>query len=363
MAVFVILFIYLALVAVIVQRIPSVRKRRLSQTVLSGFGLWIVLALRSPLCGIDLYQNGYGYIPVFSEIAEMPFRDFVRMIVSGDAFVGFELGWQFLCKFISFFSSSPQFFLAVIAGIGVLLVSNVIYRYSENIFLSFVVYMCFDLYLFSFSGLRQATALVVTFYAFRYIVEQKPVRFVLTVLAAVTMHASAVVFFVMYPLSKVRLNMPMGIGMFGGLVVLIPFLSQIVSFLVGMIFGSRFLEYENEGGSVTMFVVYSLIFFLTYLCRNRDNLNIYRWAILMAVASQSLGFISTGAMTRIGYYFSIFFTLVFPLIILSFKGVKFRLFITMVAAILFFLFFYLTSSGGYLNVVPYHFFWEANQTI
>ena len=89
-----------------------------------------------------------------------------------------------------------------------------------------------------------------------------------------------------------------------------------------------------------------------------ENILKLRGLILFAVIGQSLGIISSSSMTRIGFYFSIFFTLLIPEISNSFFGKKNRVLGSFITSVMFILFFYLTVKDGYLDVVPYYYFWE-----
>ena len=212
----------------------------------------------------------------------------------------------------------------------------------------------------SFSGLRQSTAFTLTFFSFHFLVNKKKWLFALIVLLASSLHTSALVFLIAYPLQKIRLDQGRGIISIILVFAIVPFLSSIVSTIVPIIYGNRYQYYQDEGGSITLFLLYTLIFFFSLkidittiqerLCRN---------LIVFAVACQSLGYISTGAMTRIGFYFSIFFTLLFPELVKVYSGTSGKRILFTILALLFFAFFFLTNRGGYLNVVPYYFFWET----
>lgn len=329
---------------------------RAIQTALSALGVWIVLALRSPYCGVDLLGigEGAGYIGTFKRLTYSSWSDL-------NTIEYFEPGWTVYCKLCSYISDDPQMFLAITAAITVGLIAWMIYRYAQSVFLAFVIYVSFGLYLFAFSGIRQALALSITFFASHFVIQKKYLwLFIALVLLASSIHTSAIIFLIVWPVSNIRLTKWRGVCMLGALFAILPLLSSIVQFIVPIIFGRNYGSYEDEGGAITMFLVYA-VFFILSLTANMPN-NLYRWMLLLAVAGQSLGVISTGAMTRIAYYFSIYFILFIPEYMSCFKTQQGKLFIAIVS-ILFVVFFYLTSSGGYLNVVPYHFFWESGYTI
>lgn len=323
------------------------------RTTLHGIGIWLVLALRSPLNGIDIA----GYCRGFTYISEQ-----FSFVESFTEIVYYEQGWVVLNKLISYLTTDIHIFLAIVAGIMIGLVSWGIYKNSKDIFLSFVIFISFGLYVMCFSGLRQSLAFSVTFYSFRFIKEDRFVPFLLCVLLASTFHISSIIFLVAWLVRKVRLPFVKGAWFLAIYCILvIPFLRIFVPIVIMLLFGGeKYQHYQDEGGAITMFVVYSLMFLLSYLIKadNDKRLNFYRWMILFATMCQSLGIISSGAMTRISYYFTIFFPLFFAELVAHVHGFQKKV-LSGLGAVLFVIFFYLTTSDGYLDVVPYHFFWES----
>ena len=326
---------------------------RAIQTILSAFGVWLVLALRSPYCGVDLL--GGGYIDTFVEMTYKSWDDL-------NAIEKFEPGWTVYCKLCGYMTDDPQMFLAITAAITVGLISWMIYQYARSVFLAFMVYVSFGLYLFAFSGIRQALALSITFFASHFAIQRQHLLiFLVLVLMASFIHTSAIIFLIVWPVSYFRLTKLRGACLLGGLLVILPLLSSIVQFIVPIIFGRDYLGYADEGGAVNLFLLYVGLFILS-LTVNIPN-NLYRWMLLLAVVGQSLGTISTGAMTRIAYYFATYFILFFPEYLSRFKTLKVQLCLKGIICALLIAFFYLQSSDGYLDVVPYHFFWETGYTI
>ena len=359
MGIFVALFLYLMALKVLNR--DNTSKGRLIISILAGLGLWLVLALRSPFCGIDLVGGADGSVNYLNMFLTATNYSVVQIIEGRlSTFSSVEVGWFVYCKLVSLLSTDFQFFLAITAFFQIFFIGFVFYKYSGDIILSYIVYFCFGLYVMSFSGLRQSTAFTLTFFSFHFLVNKKKWLFALIVLLASSLHTSALVFLIAYPLQKIRLDQGRGIISIILVFAIVPFLSSIVSTIVPIIYGNRYQYYQDEGGSITLFLLYTLIFFFSLkidittiqerLCRN---------LIVFAVACQSLGYISTGAMTRIGFYFSIFFTLLFPELVKVYSGTSGKRILFTILALLFFAFFFLTNRGGYLNVVPYYFFWET----
>lgn len=355
MSVFIALFIYLLLIKFFINS-----RNRKATCVLAGFGLWVVLALRSPYCGIDLVSGASGsanYYNMFEKAMDAS----ISQILNGDLtrISNMERGWLLYCKFVSLFSSQFQVFLAITALVQLGLIGFVFYKYSNDIILSYIVYFCFGLYIISFSGIRQSTAFSITFLSFHYLLRKKYVKFLLIVLLATFIHNSALFFLLVLPINNIRFTPAKTRMAILCIFLLVPYLSVIIKIIVPFLFGNRYQNYEDSGGAITLFLLYTLICSVSLkikLQNTRDNL--IRGLIIIAVACQSLGYISTGAITRITFYYSIFFSLLFPDLIISYSNNRTRSVLSLFISLLLLEFFYLTNRDGYLNVIPYSFFWE-----
>lgn len=320
-------------------------------------GAWLVMALRSPWCGVDLYR-GFGeisYYWVFENVQYIEWLDLPKL----QYVTSQELGWIFFNKIVSLIYTDFQFFLAVTAFVILGTIGYVIYKYSSNIYLSCLVFCTFGLYHFFFSGLRQGVAVSLSFLSYYFLDREKYLHFIILVLLASTFHNSALVFLIAYPLSKIKISPIKGLLFLGCLFCIIPFLSTIISFTTSLIFPGKYQHYENEGGAITMFLVYSLLYILSLSIETERVVKI-RGFILFAVLGQSLGVISSTSMTRIAFYFSIFFVLLIPDLVNIFSGKQFKILGTFLVSLLFVLFFYFTTKDGYLDVIPYYFFWEKS---
>ena len=364
--IFIFLYIYLLGIALYSYTQEDDMKRKRFQTIASAFGLWLVLALRSPLCGIDLLGEGDDSINYYYVFSEVQNKSFVELLdgefASG---IGMERSWILYNKLVSAFFSSFQFFLALTALIQIVLISKVIYRLSSHVILSYMVFFSLGIYLACFSTLRQTFALSWTAFAFLFFIEKRYFPFIILVIFASFFHLSSLIFLLLLLLKKLKLTFRKGLIALGGLFVIMPFLAVILNFLSLYLFGGNKYSPETDGGgAVTMFFVYVALFLLSYCIKEESHIvNLLRIVIFMAVAGQSLGYISSGHLTRIAFYFSVFFMILLPYILDSIIHPQLRRVSIILCTLLLFAFFYLTSKDGYLNVVPYSFFWETNTPI
>ena len=298
-----------------------------------------------------------NYVNIFSWVTEY---SLIELFKGGLSYLShMEIGWFLYCKIITVIITNFQLFLAITALIEISLIGFVLYKYSKDIVLSFIVFFSFGLYIISFSGLRQSVAFSLTFFSYYYLMEKKNVKFVLTVILASAIHTSAFIFLIAYPLKLVSFTTRKSLLLLCLVFILLPVLSSLIDFIAPLLFGGRYLNFQDKGGAITLFLLYAIIFvFYIKLNINNEYDNSYRGIILMAVFCQSLGYIGSGAITRIGFYFTIFFTLLFPKLVIGYSSKQSRGVCAFIISLLLLTYFWLVNKDGYLDVIPYYFFWE-----
>lgn len=359
MAIYILLLFYLLLIDGLSSLIPE-NKRKSFQAIGGGLGLWLVLSLRSIYCGVDLVQGDIqgarNYLWMFTDVQS---RTFSELLFGYSDRI--EVGWMVLCKLLSYVSDNFYVFLSLIAAIQIFLIGFVIKKTSKDVIFSYVVFFCFGLYALSFSGLRQAMAFSITFFASYFLMKDKKITFVLLVLLASTMHQSALVFLIALLFNIIKYTNSRAAIISLLVIVLIPVLGWLTSMLSSFLFPERYNASVviDSGGAYTMFAVYGVLVLLGFRANNNRENGFIRYMIILAFAIQSLGVISSSYLTRLGYYFQIFYLLYFPVLIESYFSLKNRKAVMFVASLLLLLFFYLTMKNSPLNVIPYSFFWEV----
>lgn len=362
MTIFAILAIYLI---VIQNAVPESNKTR--KSAMAAFGLLLILALRSPYCGLDVTGSrdmirASSYGGLFLSMPLVSYAEILRDLVS----VGghYEIGWVLLTKTISLFTNSLQVYLIIIAIIQVVPLAYIIGKYSSNIVLSYFVFICLGFYIDYFSGLRQMTAVSLTLLSFDQILQKHYFKFVVIVLLAYLIHSSAIMFLLVWPLSKIRLSFSNSLKYLGIIVALMPLYRIFISNTLTLLFESRYERYlDSQDSAITMFIVYAVFLLISYI--NKDDspkLNFFRILVLIGVAGQSLGVLGDNAITRIGYYFNVYLMLLLPEVLTSFRDKTERGSIIVVSVVLLCLFFVLTTNEqSSYGVIPYEFFWEDSR--
>lgn len=360
MSIFLILAIYLLVVMITVPE-----SKRMQKSFIAAFGFILVLSLRSPFCGLDvtgttgmIMPHSYGGV-----FLSMPNFSFWTIIKDTEVVDGhMEIGWLLLTKCISLFTNNLQVYLTIIAFLQIIPIAYVIGKYSNNIVLSYFIFACLGFYVHYFSGIRQTLALSIIILAFDQLYRNRYAWYVFFVLLASSIHISAVFFFIMWPLYRMKLPFLVAIAIIAGMLAIMPLYQGIISKVLDILFESRFEGYlDDEGSAITMFIVYGIILLASYVIRAENPmLNYLRMLLLVGVASQSLGVLGNGAITRIGYYFNVFLMILLPEMINKFKESE-RGSISMAAIILLCVFFVLTTTEtNSSGVIPYKFFWEES---
>lgn len=113
---------------------------------------------------------------------------------------------QVFRKVISLFFESPQwyFFFAALIIIGLFMWYSK--KYSSNVYLAVFLFYTVFIYFDSHNITRQCIAVALTFYASKYIFEQKFVKYCLIMIGAILFHTSAIFFFPLYFLSCIKFS-------------------------------------------------------------------------------------------------------------------------------------------------------------
>lgn len=90
--------------------------------------------------------------------------------------------------------------------------SYLMQKYSKDYFMSVLFLFALNYGYFSMTGLRQALALGLCFFAFDMAIRKKPIPFIILVFFAYLFHSSALIFLLFYPLRNLRITYKQGIA-------------------------------------------------------------------------------------------------------------------------------------------------------
>lgn len=327
------------------------RKNKIALAFFFAF-LTLLIMLRHDSVGNDTRN----YIQIFNLCSRADWNDLWRE----DG----ESGYAYLSKLISIFSKDPRFYLAVLAY----LVSAMIYptykRLCVDTSFTIVLFCIMSTFVMMFSGIKQMLAIGLGFMAYDFTREKKLIPFILLVLVAMSIHTSAFMVSFMYPLYHARITKKWLYAVVPILVLCFVFNRQIFGALSLIL--EQYTEYDTEitsTGAYTMLILFGAFVVFSFLIPDENKMDAellgLRNFLLLAFALQMFAPLHTLAM-RMGYYYMIFIPLLLPKIIAcrSRRWNQVAILGRHVMVVFFLLYFFVTASGGGLNVFPYHFFWE-----
>jgi hypothetical protein len=348
MTIYYCLILWVGLVSLFSASIKGKQKRNIIAVGLCGFGIFIIQALRSDAVGIDIS----GYITGYHLASNIN-------VFAGARLFNYEVGYILYSQVFSKLGISSQWYLAIVALTIIGPLSYVWYKNSKMPGLSIFIYITLGFFTFSFSGLRQSIAMAIIFFGFKYIQERHLVKFILCVALATTFHTTAIISLAAYPLYSLRLKPAQLVLMIPPFIMAFIFRSQIF-LLIYRLYKGVAGEVESTN-AYTMLIVMILVFVLACIFGNKDKLdlkfNAYKNYMLVAIFVQLLASQSNAVM-RAGYYYYLFTTLLIPEVIKNQKDAVVRTIAVNLLIVALLYFFYTTTGNGYLNVSPYHFYWE-----
>ena len=320
---------------------------------LSFGAVFLLLALRHPFMGGDLrYGSNVGYLGTFTIGAQASWQE----IQTNSYLFYFEKGYTYFTKFIGCISDDHQFVLASCAAVSLVPVWYAIYKESKAPDLSTYIFMGLPVFTLLFSGIRQGIAIGFCMLALLWIVQKKPVRYLLTVLLAASFHKSAVLFLVAYPVYYFPMNKPLR-WVTCALPAAVYLLRSPLFALAGRFYNAYAVPDYN--GSYRLFAVFYLIYLFCCVFSDEEKetsglKNLY----LGACCIQAMSGVHSIVM-RAGYYFMIPLVLLLPAVLSSMKNRKLAVFFKVAISICFIAFgLYSIHGDDVARTYPYFAFWE-----
>lgn len=327
--------------------------------------LYIISTFRSSNIGNDTTE--YFYM----------FQKFGQAINVLELDTTIELGYVLFNKFLYSISPNPMILLAVTSAFVLGTVALFIYKNSPMAWLSIFLFINFRIYYFTLSGIRQSIALAIILISYKFIKERKPIIFSLLIILASFFHASALIFIIVYPLSKINFSkVVMWLYLAVGIFFFITF-----NYFIDIIF-KIFPKYQVylysdyfENVRLASFVDFSIIFiiFIFGLMFKFNNLKLAEriksnsneeknilFTIISIAVIVTLIAINASIIKRAAFYFFIFVIIYIPITIKEIKNKKVRILVTYSILVLATLYniIILVYRPEWQHVYPFEFFWN-----
>lgn len=255
----------------------------------------------------------------------------------------------------------PQSYFAINSAICIFLITFTIKRYSKDPWISLIFFISFPLfYLNSLSTVRNFTALAITFYGVRYIIDKKMIKYIITVIVASFFHKTALIAMVFYFVKDVKWK----ISNFLILLLTLPLISLIIKYLITTFVPNYSIYLDSrqtqEGTkAIFVFIFITLVFFMfhKYLVNNK-NLIVYFNIFFMGLCIYIM-FFKTGTLGhRFSLYGTIYSLLIVPELILLFQNTKARILIKLLFYLFCLIMIIYTIYVGQETYIPYKTFWS-----
>jgi len=350
---------------IIIGATGKLEKRKKKQCVWSGLQLFWFAALHDETVGIDTAT----YYTLFRQDASMSFNELLT-VSSSSYEQGRDRVFHICMHFLSYIWNNPQIMIILISAMVAICLSIVFYKYSDDVTLSFVLFICIREYSFTIAGLRQAIAMSAVWLTLSYINKKEKIKFFITTAIAGLFHAGALLYLVGYPIAKIKKTHYLIIMATVFLLVCVatnfyPILAFANLPFIGARFASKLQSDPTSSGMGTVLVY--LAIFIVFTLFNRSIRARYEKSIqeeitlelnfsIITIFFFLLGF-EFANIIRVGSFFSIGLFLLFPRIFLLFKDSKIRMILKILAVVL--LATQYIILGPEANIQDYTFFWQV----
>lgn len=212
MAVYLILMaIVLVLAYPLIERKPSIGKK-LCYVIVTFAAMYLISIFR-----YGLGNDYYSYIYIFRNIQD----------ASGLAIfnLGYEPAFTVITKLISLFTSNVNVLYAIYALLILVPTAYAIFRYSENIWMSTMMFISLTFFYCSLSFIRQSIAFAVILCAYKYMKERNHFKVLLFIFIACLFHSTVIVMIPIYLIAAFVKPTKITVPIYGVITALVYFLS------------------------------------------------------------------------------------------------------------------------------------------
>lgn len=351
MTIYILLYAFIAIMGEKVFSVSKSKSYQIIFVVISGMFIWFIEAFRS----INIGEDTVSYIGWFEDIYNLGWKE----SLSGKLGYYVEPGYLLLNLVISTISNNPHMVLGVVSFIIIGLHFLFIWKYSENVYISILLYFGINFFLTSMTTLRQFIAMGIVFFMLPQIENKKYFRMLIIAFMAMQFHRSSLIFAVV----------SMGCIYFGKKIKRVKIILLIETVIVllitpaikiALIIIPKYEFYFQNGGNAelgllrSVYIIIELFLIFLYIYYRRDiHCEKNNAIVIMTSFSAMIGVLNAFVphIFRLGYYFDFFLIFLIPLLKPKNKNNKKIYFVcVIVGSTLLFLYYLATNAGG---TVPY----------
>jgi len=282
----------------------------------------------------------------------------------GDIFYpGYEIGWLALNKLFFVVYPNFQIILVFVSFIFTISLLYFIYKNSSYPWLSIFLYISLNFLGATFNNERQAVAIALLFFSFKYLKDRKLVKFVFLVVFASLFHQSSLIFLVLYFLYNIKISLRYWISIITIVISVFIFRIPLLEFSLRFFYTDKYLGitgYTGEGYLYFLFLVTILMLtvIMDKLGKFSDpNKKIFVHMLVIATIIQIFAF-EIGFIYRATSIFSVSMIILIPEGIKIFSDQYSKITYISIIVIFFSLLYLSNLSNDTLGILPYTFFWN-----
>lgn len=356
MAIYVILVLFIIFMYPILKKFTKNYKKW--YCILCSIFLIIVIGLRNIELGQGDTKNVYKVI--FNHFLHFDWQQSMKYINSQDV----EIGFYGMMKIYTCFSSNFQAFLFIIGVPYIVAVSTLIYKYSKLPQMSYFLFLALNYFALSFTLLRHVLAMAFLIYAFLALMNGKRVKFIIFVFLASLFHTTALIFFIVYPFSKLKFNLKQIFLLILFLLLIFLFGNNILNFVFSILNDGHYSQYKiSSGDNIGFFIINLCLMLFSILYLKKYNIENYKESQFLfnfqfLTLCMSAFILTIGEAFRISTYFGIFGIVLVPNCLCLEKNQRLKIIIYILFLSLLVLYFFLFTSKN-MGIYPYRFYWKG----
>ncbi len=329
------------------------------EKIIAKFGtiaIFLVLALKKYTVGIDIagYQRDY-------------LRSAYKTWEDVD-YIYFEKGYIQLSKLFAKNEVDFQHFMMFVYAFLCIALYFFIKKYSKNATLSLLIFICFQFFVFSISGVRQTIAMAICMLSFTIFERNNKWRIAIALLlnfSATYFHKSAWIFFAVYMILFLFKGKNINIVWYVAASIISFVLRPFILRFIEQWFGSDMTESSVTLGGAFIFLIGITVFMwvVLHLMTNKMKIDVpeiyYDFTRILLFSIPAYIVLSGSSLLRAFMYLNLFMIPGIPNIIkLLEKKTERIIFNTLMGAFLIILFYVDTLKPNQLQLCPYLFYWQ-----
>lgn len=278
-----------------------------------GAMMLLLSALRTPYTGT---ADSYHYTINYEALRNFDtFREYYDLYMSDYDLLSSEAGFYYTMWFFGRFFENSQMAIIVSSTLITIATCYFISKNSMDIPLSMTIYVCLGLFTFNMNGMRQAMAMSICLFAYEFAKNQKVIPFILSVLLAMLFHKTALCFFPMFFLPRLKNNTGSWLFYIIGLILCLLFVDQIIAGYYELS-GEDYSENDAaDGGGLFVVLLYLGTIALTLykpIVLKRTSGRVSLLATLAGFTAYLSRYIGSDILERVSYYYFYFPILLIP---------------------------------------------------